>query len=62
MANNSMPFVAIIGGIWKLTPAEATHARNTAQEIGGPLQPLGWASLSISQMTRRLNLMWFQAM
>ena len=33
MANNDMPFVAIIGGIWQLAPAEADDAKKTAQEI-----------------------------
>lgn len=41
MANNGMPFVAIIGGIWKLAPAKADEARKTAQEIGEALAIAG---------------------
>src|SRR5712691_708932 len=41
MANNSMPFVAIIGGIWQLPRAEADDARKTAKEIGAALATAG---------------------
>lgn len=41
MANNSMPYVAIIGGIWQLSPADADEARTTAQEIGEALAAAG---------------------
>lgn len=41
MANNNMPFVAIIGGIWQLEPAVATEAKQTAQEIGEALAMAG---------------------
>ena len=36
-----MPFVAIIGGIWKLSPEEADDGRKTAQEIGAALATAG---------------------
>jgi len=41
MPNNSMPYVAIIGGIWQLTPETADVARKTAQEIGEALATAG---------------------
>jgi len=41
MANDDMPFVAIVGGIWQLTPAVADDARKTAQEIGAALAAAG---------------------
>ena len=41
MANDNMPFVAIIGGIWQLEPAVATEAKQTAQEIGEALAMAG---------------------
>jgi hypothetical protein len=41
MPHSSMPFVAIIGGIWQLTTAEADDARKTAQEIGAALATAG---------------------
>jgi hypothetical protein len=41
MANDNMPFVAIIGGIFELTPAEAVEAKKTAQEIGAALATAG---------------------
>lgn len=41
MANDGMPFVAIIGGFWKLTPTEADEARETGQEIGAALATSG---------------------
>lgn len=41
MEKNSMPYVAIIGGIWQLTPDEADDARKTAQEIGAALATAG---------------------
>lgn len=41
MANDNMPFVAIIGGIWQLPPDVATEARKTAQEIGAALATAG---------------------
>src|SRR5213078_1320761 len=41
MVNDSMPFVAIIGGIWSLSPAEADDARKTAHEIGAALATAG---------------------
>ena len=43
MANDNMPFVAIIGGIWQLPPAEADDARMTTQEIGAALATAGMA-------------------
>ena len=41
MANSNMPFVAIIGGIWKLAPAVADDARKMAQDIGAALATAG---------------------
>jgi len=63
MANDSRPFVAIIGGLWMLKdPAAAEEAKEMAREIGAALAKAGMASLSISPMTSRLNPMWCQAM
>ncbi|MFL6208025.1 MAG: hypothetical protein ACJ74W_04205 [Pyrinomonadaceae bacterium] len=41
MANNSMPFVAIIGGIWALDAAVVDDAKQTAQDIGAALASAG---------------------
>lgn len=44
MANDSMPFVAIIGGFWelkKLDPAKVDDAKNMAKEIGAALANAG---------------------
>lgn len=41
MTNNNMPFVAIVGGIWKLDAATANEARKTGQEIGRALALAG---------------------
>lgn len=41
MANNSMLFVAIIGGIWKLDDPTKVKARETAHEIGAALATAG---------------------
>ena len=41
MANNKIPFVAIIGGIWQLVPERANEARKTAEEIGEALAVAG---------------------
>ncbi len=44
MANDSMPFVAIIGGLWelkKLDPAKVDDAKNMAKEIGAALANAG---------------------
>src|ERR1044072_2046438 len=41
MANNGMPFVAIIGGIWQLDAAQVDEARKTGQEIGEALATAG---------------------
>jgi len=41
MANTNMPFVAIIGGIWQLTPDDAIDAKKMAQEIGEALAIAG---------------------
>jgi hypothetical protein len=41
MANDNMPFVAIIGGIWQLDETMKAEARKTAQEIGAALATAG---------------------
>lgn len=41
MKNNSMPFVAIIGGIWQLDSTAADEAKRTGQEIGAALATAG---------------------
>jgi hypothetical protein len=41
MANDSMPFVAIIGGFWTLAPTTAEEAKKTARDIGAALANAG---------------------
>jgi hypothetical protein len=41
MANNTMPFVAIIGGLWELDPIKADDAKKKAKEIGAALANAG---------------------
>ena len=41
MANDSMPFVAIIGGLWELDPIKVADAKSTAREIGTALTLAG---------------------
>jgi len=41
MANDSMPFVAIIGGFWGMDPAVLDEAKETAKELGAALANAG---------------------
>ena len=41
MAIKSMPFVAIIGGFWRLHPAKADEAKRAARDFGAALAKAG---------------------